>query len=60
MSYYDWVALGTILGFLTLAAVLLVPVYFFLKKEEEVSERYFSNRTPPPSGDGAVRDTEAG
>ena len=37
---YDLIILGTLIGFFTLAAILLVPVYRFLKREEKVSEQW--------------------
>ena len=37
---YTWVILGTIVGFFSLAALLLVPVYRFLKREEKESEQW--------------------
>lgn len=37
---YTWVILGTIVGFFSLAALLLVPVYRFLNREEKVSEAW--------------------
>lgn len=37
--YYVVIAL-TFIGFVALAAILLVPVYLFLKKEEEVASHW--------------------
>ncbi len=45
---YTWVILGTLLGFLFLAALLLVPIYLFLKKEEQESEKWTDR--PPTDG----------
>jgi hypothetical protein len=38
MDKYSIVIIGSFLGFIALAALLLVPVYLFLKKEEAVGE----------------------
>lgn len=38
-QYYVVIAL-TFVGFVALAAILLVPVYLFLKREEEVASRW--------------------
>jgi hypothetical protein len=40
MGEYGTVILLTFIGFVTLAAILLVPVYRFLKREEKLSERW--------------------
>ena len=40
MSYQDWIIVGAGVGFVVLAAILLVPVYLFLKKEEEASKNW--------------------
>lgn len=38
-QYYVVIAL-TFVGFVALAAILLVPVYLFLKREEEVASQW--------------------
>lgn len=38
-SYYFVIAV-TLIGFIALAAALLVPVYLFLKKEERAAEEW--------------------
>jgi hypothetical protein len=40
MDYYTVIVILTLLGFLLLAALLLVPVYLFLKREEHASQRW--------------------
>ncbi len=40
MDYYTLVILGALLGFLALAALLLVPVYRFLQREDEAARRF--------------------
>lgn len=40
MSTYDLVIIGTLIGFLTLAFLLLAPVYLFLEREEEASKKW--------------------
>ncbi|NBC18528.1 MAG: hypothetical protein GVY18_14575 [Bacteroidetes bacterium] len=40
MDFYTVVIILTLLGFLLLAALLLVPVYLFLKREERASQRW--------------------
>jgi hypothetical protein len=40
MDYYTVIIVLTLLGFLLLAALLLVPVYLFLKREEQASQRW--------------------
>ncbi len=37
---YGPLIVGTVLGFFSLAALLLVPVYRFLKREEAISARW--------------------
>lgn len=37
---YTLIILATIVGFFTLAAILLVPVYRFLRKEEKLSAEW--------------------
>jgi|GEM_PF-4868101 len=37
---YTLIILATIVGFFTLAAILLVPVYRFLRKEEKISAEW--------------------
>jgi len=37
---YTYVIVGTTIGFIVLAAILLVPIYNFLKKEERASEKW--------------------
>ncbi len=40
-NYNYWlIILATLVGFFTLAAILLVPVYRFLKKEEKASAQW--------------------
>lgn len=39
-AYYTVVILAALIGFLLLAALLLVPVYRFLKREEAASEQW--------------------
>lgn len=40
MSTYTLVIIGTLIGFLTLAFLLLAPVYLFLEREEEASQKW--------------------
>lgn len=40
MNGYNGVVFLTLVGFLALAALLLVPVYRFLKREEKVAEAW--------------------
>ncbi|SHK21835.1 hypothetical protein [Rhodothermus profundi] len=40
MDYYTLVILGALIGFLVLAALLLVPVYRFLQREDEAAHRF--------------------
>lgn len=40
MDIYTVVIVITFVAFVTLAALLLFPVYFFLKREEKVSEEW--------------------
>lgn len=40
MTDYNLIILLTLVGFLALAAVLLVPVYRFLRREEEASDEW--------------------
>ncbi|MDQ7040456.1 MAG: hypothetical protein Q9M35_05905 [Rhodothermus sp.] len=40
MDYYTLVILGALIGFLVLAALLLVPVYRFLQREDEAARRF--------------------
>lgn len=40
MDYYTLVILGALIGFLGLAALLLVPVYRFLQREDDVARRF--------------------
>lgn len=40
MGEYGTVILLTFVGFVALAAILLVPVYRFLKREEKLSQRW--------------------
>lgn len=40
MSDYTLIIILTLVGFLLLAAILLVPVYLFLRREEDASERW--------------------
>lgn len=40
MSDYTVIIIVTLVGFLGLAALLLVPVYRFLKREEKVSRKW--------------------
>lgn len=55
MDTLDLIILGTLVGFLTLAFVLLYPVYRFLQREEQVSKRWTKHelarraREHPPS-----------
>ena len=41
---YTWVIVGTLVGFFSLAALLLIPVYRFLKREEKASEQWTRER----------------
>lgn len=45
---YTLVILGTLIGFILLAALLLVPIYLFLKREEKESEKWTDR--PPVDG----------
>ncbi len=40
MDTYGYVILGTLIGFITIAFLLLFPVWRFLEREEEVSEQW--------------------
>jgi type II secretory pathway pseudopilin PulG len=40
MDYYTLVILASLIGFLLLAALLLVPVYRFLQREDEAAQRF--------------------
>lgn len=40
VDIYDWTILGTLVGFLTLAYLLLAPVYRFLDREEEAGKEW--------------------
>lgn len=40
MDGYTWIILGTLVGFLTLAYLLLAPVNRFLEREEEASKEW--------------------
>lgn len=65
-----WVIAATFFGFITLAFVLLFPVYRFLRKEEKQSEVWtkpalaeHKRRTmeqPSPSGDGTETEPPPG
>ena len=37
---YDLIIIATLVGFFTLAAALLVPIWRFLKKQEKVSAEW--------------------
>ena len=41
---YTFIIIATLVGFFTLAAILLVPVYRFLRKEEEVSAEWTEDK----------------
>lgn len=62
MAYYTFVIILTLVGFLALAAALLVPVYRFLKREEKAGEEWtrYVQRPPPglpgENGDPTGRD----
>lgn len=63
MDTYDAVILLTLVGFIALAAMLLVPVYRFLKREERASQRWTpealarQQRQQPPSANGHSEPT---
>ncbi|CAM3333225.1 hypothetical protein [Rhodothermus bifroesti] len=40
MDYYTLVILVSLIGFLLLAALLLIPVYRFLQREDEAARRF--------------------
>lgn len=56
MDEITLVIIITFVGFVTLAAILLVPVYRFLRREEKVSRKFtreaIARRNPatPPNG----------
>ena len=47
MSDYTLVIILTLVGFLALAAILLVPVYRFLRREEKESRQWSREKSPP-------------
>jgi membrane protein implicated in regulation of membrane protease activity len=44
---YTLVIILTLVGFIALAAILLVPVYRFLKREERESKQWSREELPP-------------
>ena len=65
MENYTLVIILALVGFVGLAALLLVPVYRFLKREERTAERWTEQvlRSPldlnrPPPADGIVRQPD--
>ncbi len=65
MDEYFVVIVVTFVGFVALAAVLLVPVYLFLKREERASQSWTREelarryREQPPPANGATEDTDS-
>ncbi|MEX0748174.1 MAG: hypothetical protein WD275_09265 [Rhodothermales bacterium] len=59
MTEYTLVIILTLVGFIALAAILLVPVYRFLKREERESRQWTREELPPdkpiPSSNGEDR-----
>lgn len=53
MDYYTVVIIVTIVGFCTLAFILLFPVYRFLKREEEVSAHWTKEEIERQRREGA-------
>ncbi|GIV57109.1 hypothetical protein GQ464_002535 [Rhodocaloribacter litoris] len=68
MSDYLVVIVLTFVGFVVLAAVLLVPVYLFLKREERASRswtpealaRRYQEQAPPTNGTSRDMSKEDG
>ncbi|ACY47312.1 hypothetical protein [Rhodothermus marinus] len=61
MDYYTLVILGALIGFLALAALLLVPVYRFLQREDEAARRFtaeYLRRQQAARPNGADHDEE--
>lgn len=62
MDTYTLVILGAFVGFVALAAILLVPVYLFLKREEQVSRNWtresLAGPPDPPRPNGAASEKE--
>jgi len=61
MDYYTLVILGALIGFLALAALLLVPVYRFLQREDEAARRFtaeYLRRQQAVHPNGADHDEE--
>ncbi|WP_456425204.1 hypothetical protein [Rhodocaloribacter sp.] len=64
MDEYFVVIVLTFVGFVALAAILLVPVYLFLKREERASQSWTREelarryREQPPAANGAAGDTD--
>jgi hypothetical protein len=57
---YGPLILATLLGFFSLAALLLVPIYRFLKREEAISTRWTSEQLRRHADDADIkRDPEA-
>ncbi len=62
MTDYTTIIVLTLVGFLALAAILLVPVYRFLRREEKASEKWTSEemarrrRSDPPGPNGRNAD----
>lgn len=58
MTDYTTIIILTLIGFLSLAAILLVPVYRFIQKEKHAAEKWTkeelarrSHERPPRNGD---------
>lgn len=49
MSDYTLVIILTLVGFIGLAALLLVPVYRFLKREEKMGTKWTKENVDPSS-----------
>ncbi len=47
---YTWLIIGTIVGFFSLAALLLVPIYRFLNREEKAAEQWTKEQLEQPAG----------
>lgn len=45
---YTMIIIATSIGFFSLAAILLVPIYLFLKREEKASEEWTKDALNKP------------
>jgi hypothetical protein len=64
MDEYTFWILASLFGFLTIAAILLVPIYLFLNREEEASREWTEEALARryaeqnPGGDGAIEEPD--